>query len=44
MIDGTNMRPGEAIWGEWRIPDGKVSVWSVFMFGALKVVSPTCVD
>jgi hypothetical protein len=25
---------------KWRIPDGKVGVWSIFMFGASKVVAP----
>jgi hypothetical protein len=39
-----NMRPGGATRGKWRIPDVKVGEWSVFMFGALKVVAPTCVD
>jgi hypothetical protein len=35
------MRPGRAIRGKWRIPDGKVSERYVVMFGALKVVAPT---
>jgi hypothetical protein len=29
--------------GKWRTLDGKVDVWNVFMFGALKVVVPSCV-
>jgi hypothetical protein len=45
-IDGRwfNMRPSGATRGKWRILDGKVSEWSVFMFGALKLVAPACVD
>jgi hypothetical protein len=45
-IDGRwfNMRPSGATRGKWRILDGKVSEWYVFMFGALKLVAPTCVD
>jgi hypothetical protein len=39
-----NLRPGGAIREKWRIPDEKVSVWSIFMFGAPKVVAPACVD
>jgi hypothetical protein len=35
------MRVGETIRGKWRIPDGKVDERSIFMFRALKVVSPT---
>jgi hypothetical protein len=38
------LRPGGAIRGKWRIPDGKVDVWSVLMSRALKVVSPACAD
>jgi hypothetical protein len=38
------MISGRAIRGKWRILDGKVGVWSVFMFGAPKVVVPACVD
>ena len=38
------MRPGVATRGKWRIPDGKGGEWNVFMFGALKVVAPACVD
>jgi hypothetical protein len=38
-----NLRPGGATRKNWRIPDGKVGEWSVFMFRALKVVAP-CVD
>jgi hypothetical protein len=34
------MRSGGAIRGKWRIPDGKVGEWSVFMFEAPKVVGP----
>jgi hypothetical protein len=39
-----NMRPGGATREKWRILDGKVSEWSIFMFGALKVVAPIGVD
>jgi hypothetical protein len=39
-----NMSPGGATMGKWRIPDGNVSEWSVFMFGAPNVVAPACVD
>jgi hypothetical protein len=35
------MRSGGATRGKWRIPDGKISEWSIFMFGAPKVVAPT---
>jgi hypothetical protein len=38
------MRPGRAIREKWRIPDGKVEEKFVVMFGAPKVVAPTCVD
>jgi hypothetical protein len=34
------MRPGGAIRGKWRIPDGKVGESHVVTFGALKVVAP----
>jgi hypothetical protein len=34
------MRPGRAIREKWRMTDGKVGEWSVFMFEALKVVAP----
>jgi hypothetical protein len=34
------MRPGGAIWGKWRIPDGKVKERSAVIFGAPKVVAP----
>jgi hypothetical protein len=40
MDCGMNMRPGGAIRGKWRIPDGKISERKVFMFKALKVVAP----
>jgi hypothetical protein len=33
---------GRATWGKWRIADGKGREWNVFMFGALKVVAPSC--
>jgi hypothetical protein len=36
-----NMRPVGATRGKWRIPDGKVGEWTVFMFRALKVLAPT---
>jgi hypothetical protein len=36
----TNMRPGGATRGKWRIPDGKDGERSVVMFGAPKVVAP----
>jgi hypothetical protein len=35
-----NLRLGGATKGKWRISDGQVCGWSVFMFGAPKVVSP----
>jgi hypothetical protein len=35
---------GQGIGGKFRIPDGKVGVWSVFMFRAPKVVALTCVN
>jgi hypothetical protein len=35
------MRPGEASRGKWRISDGKGREWTIFMFGARKVVAPT---
>jgi hypothetical protein len=38
------LRPGGAIRGKWRIPDGKVDVWSIFMFRAPKVLAPVGVD
>jgi hypothetical protein len=38
------MRPGGATREKWRILDEKVGERSVVMFGALKVVAPTCVD
>jgi hypothetical protein len=33
------LRPGRATRGKWRITDGTVGEWIVFMFGALKVVA-----
>jgi hypothetical protein len=38
------MRPGRAIRGKWRIPDGKVRDRSVVMFGDPKVVAPTYIN
>jgi hypothetical protein len=38
------LSPGGATRGKWRIPDGKVGEWSIFMFRTLKVVVPACVD
>jgi hypothetical protein len=35
-----NLRPVGAIRAKWTILDGKVGVWSIFMFRALKVVPP----
>jgi hypothetical protein len=29
-----NIRLGRVTRGKWRIPDGKVDEWSVFVFGA----------
>jgi uncharacterized protein YndB with AHSA1/START domain len=34
------LRLGGATRGKWRIPDGKVGEWNIFMFRALKVVAP----
>jgi hypothetical protein len=39
-----NMRSGRATRVKWRILDGKVRERPVVMFGAPKVVAPTCVD
>jgi hypothetical protein len=33
-----NMRPDGAIRGKWRIPNGMVGEWSIFVFKAPKVV------
>jgi hypothetical protein len=38
------VRPGRATRKKWRILDEKGREWNVFMFGALKVVAPACVD
>jgi hypothetical protein len=38
------MRSDRATRRKWRIPDGKVRERFVDMFGASKVVAPTCVD
>jgi hypothetical protein len=35
-----NLRLGGATREKWRISDGKVSEWSIFMFRAPKVVAP----
>jgi hypothetical protein len=32
---------GRATRGKWRISDGKVSEWNVFMFRALMTIAPT---
>jgi hypothetical protein len=32
---------GGATRGKWRIPDGKVSEWNLFMFRALMMIAPT---
>jgi hypothetical protein len=39
-----NLRPGRAAREKLRKSDGEVGDWSVFMFGALKVVASACVD
>jgi hypothetical protein len=39
-----NLTPGGATRRKWRIPNGKVSEWSVFMFRAPKEVAPSYVD
>jgi hypothetical protein len=39
-----NLRLGGATRRKWRLPDGRVSEWAVFMFGVLKVVAPTYVN
>jgi hypothetical protein len=39
-----NLRPGGAIRRKWRLPDGRVGEWYVFMFRAPKVVAPAYVD
>jgi hypothetical protein len=33
------LRPGRATRGKWRITDGKVGEWIIFMFGDPKVVA-----
>jgi hypothetical protein len=38
------LRQGRATRTTWRIPDGKGGEWNVFMFEALKVVAPACVN
>jgi hypothetical protein len=38
------LRQGRATRTNWRIPDGKGGEWNVFMFEALKVVAPACVN
>jgi hypothetical protein len=39
-----NLRLGRPTREKWRISDGKVGEWSVFMFGAPKVVAAACVN
>jgi hypothetical protein len=38
------LRLGRVTKGKWRTPDGKVGEWSIFMFGAPKVVAHAYVD
>jgi hypothetical protein len=38
------LRPGEAIRGKWRTPDGKVEEKFVIMFRDLKVVAPAYIN
>jgi hypothetical protein len=34
MIEWFKMRPGGAVRGKWRIPDGKKGEWCDLIFGA----------